>query len=140
VLNDTELPAPLSVQMLLTRQCSTHCAMCTCFKSNKVQGNIRPLPLEQFKALVSDVAGMGTRAITLSGGEPLLSPRVEELLAHCWHERVKVGILTSGVLLLPDDRQSKIRDAVAKHCSWLQVSIDSFDPGILGLSGRIARR
>jgi organic radical activating enzyme len=123
VVNNTPRPAPLSVQILLSLHCNTHCAMCTYYVGHR-RDTAQPLTASQFKQLVDDLVRMGTRAVTFSGGEPLQLAGVSQLLTHCRTNGIKVGILTSGVL--GGSKRNEVLDVVASSCAWLQVSIDSF--------------
>jgi pyruvate-formate lyase-activating enzyme len=124
---DGALPPPLTVQILLSARCSTHCAMCSYFDLPH-QGASKPLVANDFIELLNDVKAMGTYAVVFSGGEPLILPQVDRVIAHAHKSHLKVGILTSGVIGEAKDDDSKtnvVLDAVA-GCSWIQVSVDSF--------------
>jgi len=115
----TETPEPVSVQLLLTPSCTTHCAMCS-YYTHSTGG---ALSTASFKRLLDDVVNMGIRAATLSGGEPLAVKDIEEILLHA-SPKLQLGVLTSGIV--PANRRETVSRAVASHCQWAQVSVDSF--------------
>lgn len=120
-------PPPLSVQILLTEKCSTQCCMCGYFGRSK--GNV--LSLADLELLLEDVRDMGTRSVILSGGEPLVHDHIVEVLAHAKRIGLKTGLLTSGILghsQSEGEGLAKVCRAIARSCSWVQVSLDSFLP------------
>lgn len=132
------LPAPLSVQILLTQTCVTKCVMCNCHESRKSSSKRgarrRLLSRSDVIKLLDNIAEMGTRSVIFSGGEPLMFDGIESILKHCREKSIKLGILTSGIFDTREDvdRHNKIINAIAESCSWIQISIDSFtDDGYL---------
>ncbi len=117
-------PPPLAVQILLTARCSTEC--CMCGYSRREKGNV--LTLDELRSLLEDVRDLGARSVVLSGGEPLVHEHIVEVLAHASRIGLKVGLLTSGILGAPEKRLADICQAIARSCSWVQVSLDSFLP------------
>lgn len=134
---DGNIPPPVSVQLLLTHACLTHCAMCSCYS----RPSSADLAVEQVKRLLDHVADLGTRAVIFSGGEPLLFPGIVEVLEHCSDAALKVGVLTSGVTRAGG--AESILDALAANCEWVQLSIDSFQPqtyqAIRDIDGKASR-
>ena len=68
--------------------------------------------------------GLGTAIITMSGGEPLLHPDLDEILAHVRKRGMIAGMITNGYLLTAD-RIQKLNRAGLDH---LQISIDNVMP------------
>lgn len=76
------------------------------------------------------IAQHGFKAISFTGGEPLLNPEFKEILRECRVIFEKIEITTNGSKLL--EHMSIIKECV----DVLKISIDAFDPE---LSIRIAR-
>ncbi len=62
--------------------------------------------------------------ITISGGEPLLHPELDELIRHIRRHGIIAGLITNGFLLNPK-RIQRLNDAGLDH---LQISIDNVEP------------
>jgi MoaA/NifB/PqqE/SkfB family radical SAM enzyme len=72
---------------------------------------------------------MGTSVITISGGEPLMHPEIDEVIRHIRGRGMIAGMITNGFLL---DRKTieKLNDAGLEH---LQISIDNAVPDEVSL-------
>jgi MoaA/NifB/PqqE/SkfB family radical SAM enzyme len=70
------------------------------------------------------LAGLGTAAVTLSGGEPLLHPEVEAIIRRIRRHGMISGVITNGYLLTPQ----KIQSLNAAGLEHLQISIDNIQP------------
>ena len=73
---------------------------------------------------INQLADLGTGIITLSGGEPLLHPELDEIIAAMRRRGVIAGMITNGYLLTPD-RVQRLNRAGLDH---LQISIDNVMP------------
>ncbi|MGA9957537.1 MAG: radical SAM protein, partial [Acidobacteriaceae bacterium] len=67
---------------------------------------------------------LGTSVITISGGEPLLHPELEQIIARIRHHGRIAGMITNGYLLMPD-RIHRLNRAGLDH---MQISIDNVQP------------
>ncbi len=94
--------SPLNVDWELTFRCNLRCRICPqeLFKS---QGGKRRTPsaeaelsLDEAKAVVDDLATMGVKVITLTGGEPLLYPQAAEIAHYIKARGMACNILTNG--------------------------------------------
>src|ERR1700681_2912498 len=70
------------------------------------------------------LADMGTSMITISGGEPLMHPELEEVIRHMRKRGIYAGMITNG-FLLSKERIGKLNDA---GLEFLQISIDNVTP------------
>ncbi len=70
------------------------------------------------------MARLGTSIITISGGEPLLHPELDEIIARIRHHGRLAGMITNGYLLVPE-RIQRLNKAGLDH---LQISIDNVQP------------
>jgi MoaA/NifB/PqqE/SkfB family radical SAM enzyme len=73
---------------------------------------------------IDDLARLGTSVITISGGEPLLHPELEQIIARIRHHGRIAGMITNGYLLMPD-RIQRLNRAGLDH---MQISIDNVQP------------
>lgn len=99
----------------LTDRCNLDCGHC--YKKSGA-GAERELPLDLVLRLIGELAAAGGRGLTLSGGEPLLHPGIDEILARA-DARLRVSLLTNGLLL---DRD-RARRLAARRAS-VQISLD----------------
>jgi MoaA/NifB/PqqE/SkfB family radical SAM enzyme len=67
---------------------------------------------------------MGTSIITISGGEPLLHPEIDEVIRHIRKRGIIAGMITNG-FFLNQDRIERLNRAGLEH---LQISIDNVTP------------
>src|SRR5258705_6701683 len=71
------------------------------------------------------LAAMGTSIITISGGEPLMHPELEEVIRHIRKHGMIAGMITNG-FLLSKERIASLNAAGVEH---LQISIYNVTPG-----------
>jgi MoaA/NifB/PqqE/SkfB family radical SAM enzyme len=75
-------------------------------------------------ARIDRLADLGTAILTLSGGEPLLHPGAETMIAHARKRGMIASLITNGYLLTPG-RIAALNRAGLDH---LQISIDNVEP------------
>src|SRR5215469_10930135 len=110
---------PILVHIIPMRRCNLDCGYC-----NEYDDVSKPVPLEEMKARLDILAGMGTSVITISGGEPLMHPELEEIIRHIRKHKMIAGMITNGFLLSKERIQS-LNEAGLQH---LQISIDNVTP------------
>jgi MoaA/NifB/PqqE/SkfB family radical SAM enzyme len=122
--------APLSVQFLVTNRCTTKCTMCDHYLIDaKGQRKTPELNAKELGHVFDCIADLGTRAVIVSGGEPLARSDLLPVLKHAKNDLgLAIGLLTNGIR--PGGKSLSKEDAIAlsETCKWIQVSIDSFDP------------
>ena len=84
-----------SVLLELTYSCNLDCTFC--YNDLKLRG--RRVSLQQYKALLDELADMGVMSLTLSGGEPLLYKHFFELGAHAREKGFVLKVKSNGVPL-----------------------------------------
>jgi MoaA/NifB/PqqE/SkfB family radical SAM enzyme len=109
----------LLVHLIPIRRCNLSCAYC-----NEYDDFSKPVPTEEMKRRVDLLARMGTSVITISGGEPLLHPELEEIIRHIRRRGMIAGLITNGYLLTAD-RIGRLNRA---GLEFLQISIDNVVP------------
>src|SRR5215469_1311968 len=110
---------PMLAHIIPMRRCNLACKYC-----NEFDDFSKPIPLETMKQRIDDLARLGTSIITLSGGEPLLHPELDEIIAHIRSHPIIAGMITNGYLLTAD-RIRRLNRAGLDH---LQISIDNVMP------------
>ncbi len=84
----------------------------------------RPVPTEVMFRRVDKLAELGTSVVTISGGEPLLHPELDQIIARIRHHGIVAGMITNGYLLVPE----RIERLNTAGLEWLQISIDNVNP------------
>lgn len=113
---------PLAVTYYVTTQCNLNCAYCEDFGARRNAQNIPPLPLDEALRVLR-VIRTATDQVILTGGEPLLHPQIDALVARA---RRELGF--RGITLLTNASLLHDHEAVLPHLSRLVVSLDSADP------------
>jgi MoaA/NifB/PqqE/SkfB family radical SAM enzyme len=115
---------PILVHVIPNRRCNLACTYC-----NEFDDFSKPVALEEMKSRLDILAGMGTSVITISGGEPLMHPEMDQIIRHIRHRGMIAGMITNGFLL---DRKTieKLNEAGLEH---LQISIDNAVPDEVSL-------
>src|SRR5438874_8684940 len=73
---------------------------------------------------INKLADLGTSILTISGGEPLLHPDLDDIIAAMRRRGVMAGMITNGYLLTAE-RIERLNRAGLEH---LQISIDNVMP------------
>ncbi len=110
---------PILVHIIPMRRCNLDCGYC-----NEYDNVSKPVPLEEMKKRLDILADMGTSIITISGGEPLMHPELEEIIRYIRKRGMIAGMITNG-FLLSKERIGTLNEAGLEH---LQISIDNLVP------------
>jgi MoaA/NifB/PqqE/SkfB family radical SAM enzyme len=102
-----------------TRRCNLACGYC-----NEYDDFSPPVATDVMLRRIDLLAGLGTSIITISGGEPLLHPEIEQIIHRIRDHGMIAGLITNGYLLTPKKIQS-LNEAGLDH---LQISIDNLQP------------
>jgi MoaA/NifB/PqqE/SkfB family radical SAM enzyme len=73
---------------------------------------------------VDKLGDFGTSVITISGGEPLLHPELDQIIRRIRQNGAVAGMITNGYLLVPE----RIERLNRAGLEWLQISIDNVNP------------
>ncbi len=96
-------PALNQIYFYLTEGCNLACRHCWLAPKLDVAGQRYPtLPVELFEDILRQGKALGLSGVKLTGGEPLLHPRIADLLEIIRREGLRLGIETNGVLCTPD--------------------------------------
>ena len=110
---------PILAHIIPMRRCNLACAYC-----NEFDDHSKPVPIETMRQRLDRLADLGTTIITISGGEPLLHPDLDAIIAHIRARHMIAGMITNGYLLTAD-RIQRLNRAGLDH---LQISIDNVMP------------
>jgi len=121
VLHDTELVNSIinykyillrHLQLCPTNACNLNCKFCSCGDRN----NKTEMPYDKAAKILEDSKEVGCRSITITGGgEPLMHPRINDIIKKCDDLRIGVGMVTNGLLL----------DRLTTPVKWCRISFDS---------------
>jgi organic radical activating enzyme len=110
---------PMLVHIIPMRRCNLSCAYC-----NEYDDVSKPVETEIMFRRIGQLAELGTSIITISGGEPLMHPELESIIAEIRRRGMLAGLITNGYLLSRKRIQS-LNEAGLEH---LQISIDNVEP------------
>jgi MoaA/NifB/PqqE/SkfB family radical SAM enzyme len=110
---------PVVAQIIPTRRCNLACSYC-----NEFDHSSQPVPLSEMLARVDKLAALGATVVTISGGEPLLHPQLEDIIRRIRHHGAIATLITNAYLLSPQ-RIHALNDA---GLDYLQISIDNVEP------------
>jgi MoaA/NifB/PqqE/SkfB family radical SAM enzyme len=110
---------PYMAHIVPMRRCNLACTYC-----NEFDDVSDPVPLEEMLRRIDDLGRLGTSVITISGGEPLLHPELDQIIARIRKTGAIAGMITNGYLLMPD----RIKRLNAAGLDHMQISIDNVMP------------
>ena len=110
---------PVMAHIVPMRRCNLACAYC-----NEYDDFSDPVAIEVMFERIDHLARLGTNIITISGGEPLLHPELDQVIARIRKHGIVAGLITNGYLLMPD-RIQRLNAAGLDH---MQISIDNVMP------------
>src|SRR5207253_5969291 len=101
------------------RRCNLACGYCN--EYDKVSA---PVPLEQMYRRLDKLAELGTSIVTISGGEPLMHPELDDIIRRIRSHKMIAGLISNGYYFTPE-RIKRLNDA---GLEYLQISIDNVAP------------
>ena len=110
---------PIMAHIIPIRRCNLSCTYC-----NEYDDFSKPVSLETMLHRIELLGRLGTGVITLSGGEPLLHPDLDDIIQGIREHATLAGLITNGYLLTAD-RVKRLNDA---GLDYLQISIDNIMP------------
>ena len=110
---------PYMAHIVPMRRCNLACTYC-----NEFDDVSDPVPIEEMERRIDELGRLGTSVITISGGEPLLHPELDRVIARIRKTGAIAGMITNGYLLMPD-RIQRLNRAGLDH---MQISIDNVMP------------
>ena len=110
---------PILAHIIPIRRCNLSCAYCNEFDSHS-----KPVPLQEMYRRIDRLASFGITIVTISGGEPLLHPELDQVIRHIRQHRIIAGLITNGYLLTAN-RIEQLNRAGLDH---RQISNDNLNP------------
>jgi MoaA/NifB/PqqE/SkfB family radical SAM enzyme len=110
---------PLLAHIIPVRRCNLSCTYC-----NEFDDFSKPVETEEMFRRVDKLGALGTAVITISGGEPLLHPELDDIIRRIRKNGMIAGLITNGYFLVPERIQRLNRAGL----EWLQISIDNVTP------------
>ena len=110
---------PLLAHIIPIRRCNLSCTYC-----NEFDDFSKPVPVEEMFRRIDRLASFGTSVITISGGEPLLHPELDDIIGRIRHDGIIAGMITNGYLLTAE----RIERFNRAGLEFLQISIDNAMP------------
>jgi MoaA/NifB/PqqE/SkfB family radical SAM enzyme len=110
---------PLLAHIIPVRRCNLACTYC-----NEFDDFSKPVPTEEMFRRIDKLGALGTSVVTISGGEPLLHPELDDVIRRIRANGMIAGLITNGYLLVAERIQRLNRAGL----EWLQISIDNINP------------
>ena len=114
------------VCLFLTLKCNQNCKYCHRFLG------INDLEFENTRKIIENVAEDGIKNITFTGGEPLLYPKIIDLLKLAKENGIRSKIITNGSILANNPEKREIYN----YLDSITISIDSTNNDINDKLGR----
>jgi MoaA/NifB/PqqE/SkfB family radical SAM enzyme len=115
----TSTEHPLLAHIIPMRRCNLACTYC-----NEFDAFSKPVPIEDMYRRIDKLGALGTSVVTISGGEPLLHPQLDDVIRRIRANDMVAGLITNGYLLVAD----RIERLNRAGLEWLQISIDNVNP------------
>lgn len=110
---------PLLAHIIPMRRCNLACTYC-----NEFDDFSKPVPIEEMYRRIDKLGALGTAVVTISGGEPLMHPELDDVIRRIRQNSMIAGLITNGYLLVAERIQRLNRAGL----EWLQISIDNVNP------------
>lgn len=110
---------PILAHIIPMRRCNLACTYC-----NEYDDFSKPIPVERVNQWTDKLAEFGTSVITISGGEPLMHPQLEDIIAYIRKKNILTGLISNGYLM----SKNRIRSLNKAGLEHLQISIDNVLP------------
>lgn len=117
--NPFEPPFLKFLMINITEKCNLTCKHCYITDKNQ-----RDFPLDKLKGLIQDFFDLQGEKIILTGGEPFLYEKLEELLFFLKNIPLKKVLLTNGVLI---ERKKELLPLIKDNNFEVFVSIDGLE-------------
>ena len=110
---------PLLVQLVVTRRCNLACGYC-----HEYDNESSPLDVGLLEQRIDHAGHLGTFVLTLTGGEPLLHPRLDALVARVSSHAMVCTLISNGYAMT----REWIRRLNGAGLALLQMSVDNIEP------------
>jgi MoaA/NifB/PqqE/SkfB family radical SAM enzyme len=110
---------PLLVHIIPIRRCNLACTYC-----NEFDDFSKPVDTAEMFRRIDRLGELGASVVTISGGEPLLHPELDLIIARMRKNGILSGMITNGYLLTAE----RIERLNRAGLEYLQISIDNAMP------------
>ncbi len=117
---DRLLYAPFLAQLVVIRRCNLACGYC-----NEFDDRSPPVAYETLLDRLDALERLGTFSVELTGGEPLLHPRIFDLVAAARARRFHRTMMITNGFLLNEERVRRLNEAGLQA---MQLSVDGVKP------------
>ena len=128
---------PLYIRIKPTNKCNHNCYYChykNAYLDLDEYNALDEIPRGKMLEIIDDMADMGVKAVTFSGGgEPLLYPFIEESMQKILEKNIDLSVITNGSLV--NGRKAEL----LAQAKWVRISIESINDAeyckIRGING-----
>jgi MoaA/NifB/PqqE/SkfB family radical SAM enzyme len=110
---------PVLAHIIPMRRCNLSCTYC-----NEYDDFSKPVPVEEMYKRLDKLAELGTTAVIISGGEPMMHPDIDKIIARIRKHGMLTCMITNGYLLTQD----RILGLNKAGLEYMQISIDNVMP------------
>ena len=110
---------PILAHIIPMRRCNLACTYC-----NEYDDVSEPVAIEAMFQRIDRLAELGTTGMIISGGEPLMHPEIEQIIARIRSHGMLAALITNGYLLT----KKKIERLNQAGLEYMQLSIDNVQP------------
>jgi MoaA/NifB/PqqE/SkfB family radical SAM enzyme len=110
---------PVLAHLIPMRRCNLACGYC-----NEYDHNSKPIDREIINSRLDKLADLGTSIVTISGGEPMMHPELDQIIHHIRHRGMIAGLISNGYYFTPE----RIKRLNKAGLEYLQISIDNVEP------------
>ena len=114
------LYSPFLAQLVVIRRCNLSCGYC-----NEFDDKSDPVPTDELKRRIEKIRALGSWAIELTGGEPMMHPDIASLVAHAKAQRFSKVMMITNAFLLNKEKVEALNEAGLDD---MQVSVDGVEP------------
>ncbi|MCL0095337.1 radical SAM protein [Dehalococcoidia bacterium] len=114
---------PLMATVSVTQKCNSKCCYCDIWR---FQEHIYDPTTEELDKILFSLRELGIKAISISGGEPLMRKDIEGIISQVKDYHMRAQVVTNGILLSKD----KSRELVQAGIDSIVLSLDTFNPNI----------
>jgi organic radical activating enzyme len=114
-------PQPLKLWIEVTSRCNLSCRLC----ANRLlePGQKGDMDISLYKKIVDQLDGPMMQLNLFHRGEPLLHPRIADMISYASQKKISTCIHTNAVLLAPETAEIIIKSGLDK----IYFSLDTFD-------------
>src|SRR5438132_8442846 len=110
---------PVLAHIIPMRRCNLACGYC-----NEYDHSSSPVPLEVMRPRLDKLASLGTSIVTISGGEPMMHPQLDDIIHQIRLRGMIAGLISNGYYFTPE----RIKRLNRVGLEYLQISIDNVEP------------